>query len=125
MLVKMEGEGSYFFTFTCRSSVDANEIKDKPKLILCAKRYEALSKARTQHKDKTAVQLGRLADKVISEYAEDDQDTSLAILREELNGSADDLAIILKDFYGLGDMAADIFRRRMQKDWEELYPCVI
>ena len=87
-------------------------------------RYRALSKARTQHKDKTSVQLGRLADKVISEYAADDDDTTLLKLREKLGGSPEDLGSIMKEFYGLGDTATDIFRRRMQKDWEELYPYV-
>lgn len=97
----------------------------KPRAILDAGedgRYRALSKARTQHKDKTSVQLGRLADKVISEYAADDDDTTLLKLREKLGGSPEDLGSIMKEFYGLGDTATDIFRRRMQKDWEELYP---
>lgn len=85
-------------------------------------RYDALSKARTQHKDKTSLQLGRLAEKVINEYASDGSDTSLEKMRDELGGSADKLSAIVKSFYGFGDTAVEVFTRRMQADWEELYP---
>ena len=87
-------------------------------------RYDALSKARTQHKDKTADQLGRLAEKVIEEYASNESDTSLQKMRDKLDGDASKLDTIISDFYGCGQTASDIFRRRMQSDWEELYPSV-
>lgn len=85
-------------------------------------RYDALSKARTQHKDKTSLQLGRLAEKVREDYASDGDDTSLEKMRDELGGSADKLTDVIKSLYGFGDTAVEIFRRRMQADWEELYP---
>merc|ERR1712093_714853 len=84
-------------------------------------RYDALSKAKTQHKDKTSLQLGRLADRVIEMYSESEGDTSLKKLREDI-GKPDNLSKVLKEFYGVGDTATDVFRRRMQADWEELYP---
>jgi hypothetical protein len=43
-------------------------------------------------------------------------------MRDELDGSADKLSGIIKSFYGFGDTAVEIFRRRLQADWAELYP---
>ena len=87
-----------------------------------SRRYDALSKARTQHKDKTSLQLARLSEKVIEEYAESEDDASLSKLRDKLGGSADNLSNVIKDFYGAGETAVEIFRRRLQVDWKELYP---
>lgn len=81
-----------------------------------------MSKARTQHKDKTSLQLGKLADRVLELYSESEGDVSLKKMREELGGDPGNLPNVLKEFYGVGDTATEIFRRRMQGDWEELYP---
>lgn len=47
------------------------------------KRHQALWDARTQHKDKTAEEIGALADVVVERFAESEEDTSLAKIREE------------------------------------------
>lgn len=85
-------------------------------------RYDALSKARTQHKDKTAMQLGKLADVVIEQYAQDENDTSLEKMHEKLEKDASNLHTIIKELYMFGETSADIFRRRIQATWPEAYP---
>ena len=86
-------------------------------------RYKALSDAKTQHKDKTASQLGELCDLVVENYAADPSDASLAPMHDKLKGgSLDDAVALLKEFKGIGDTGASIFCRRMQADWEELFP---
>lgn len=47
------------------------------------KRHQALWDARTQHKDKTAEEIGALADVVIEQFAESEEDTTLGKLRAE------------------------------------------
>jgi len=90
----------------------------------CFNRYQALDKSKTQHKDKTSLQLGRLADAVLEKYSAKQGDTSLSKLRDEIGGSSENVNKVIKGFYGFGDTASDIFRRRMQADWDELYPSV-
>lgn len=76
------------------------------------------------HHSQTSLQYGRLADRVLEEYSASEGDVSLSKMREEIGSDPADLAKVLKSFYGFGDTAVEIFRRRMQKDWAELYPCV-
>lgn len=90
--------------------------------LIPSRRYDALSKAKTQHKDKTAAQMGKLADEVIEQYAEDENDTSLAKMHSKIGNDGAELSGLVKQFYGMGDTAAEIFQRRMQADWKELYP---
>lgn len=45
-------------------------------------------------------------------------------MRDAANGSAEEIGRIVKDFYGFGQTAVDVFSRRMQGEWSELYPCV-
>lgn len=85
-------------------------------------RYEALDKAKTQHKDKTSTQLGKLAKTVIDEYAEDESDTSLEKMHQVLDKDGANLHSIIKSMYMFGETSADIFQRRIQGDWKEAYP---
>lgn len=85
-------------------------------------RYQALDKAKTQHKDKTSAQLGRLADTIIDKYADDENDTTLEEMHETLEKDGSNLHAIIKALYMFGDTAADIFQRRIQSDWKEAYP---
>lgn len=86
------------------------------------RRHEALEKAKTQHKGKTAIQLEKLATAIIDHYADDENDTSLEKMHQKLDGDASNLHSIIKDLYMFGETSADIFQRRIQADWKEAYP---
>lgn len=89
------------------------------------KRLQAFYDARTQHKDKTAEQIGGLADLTIAKYAANAEDTSLEKLRKEGKGDVDALAeVVTKNIKGVGRTAIEIFFRRVQAHWDELYPYV-
>lgn len=71
---------------TIRTIFNAPYQFNTPKAIRDAgkeKRHQALWDARTQHKDKTAEEIGALADVVVERFAESEEDTTLRKLREE------------------------------------------
>jgi len=63
-----------------------------------------------------------LAETVIDEYAEDENDTSLEKMHQSLDKEGPNLHSIIKSMYMFGETAADIFQRRIQGDWKEAYP---
>lgn len=87
--------------------------------------------ARTQHKEKTASQLGDVVDGIRDLCGEEDSDKQLDHL-EGLRHSLKDLkspgevqkALVdkLTTIKGIGPGVASIFLRRIQGDWEEVYP---
>ncbi|KAL8672505.1 MAG: hypothetical protein Q9168_003043 [Polycauliona sp. 1 TL-2023] len=68
---------------------------------------KAVNEARTQHRQKTATELVMLADAVVDHLGDDDENE-----RE----------MIRKNVKGLGKTGLDIFGRRIQAQWPELYP---
>ena len=81
--------------------------------------------AHTQHKDKTATQLGMLADSVIEHFASDENDTSLEKARKDGKQDWDTERDLLQtNIKGLGKTGLDIFFRRVQWLWPEAYPFV-
>ncbi|WVR03825.1 hypothetical protein IAU60_000821 [Kwoniella sp. DSM 27419] len=90
------------------------------------RRREAMWKARTQHKEKTAVQLGDLADGVRGLNGEGEEDTLGGVKRaiEDLDTADAQKRVgdMLKSIKGIGPGGVGIFLRRVQKDWPEVFP---
>ncbi|KAJ9478834.1 hypothetical protein PHBOTO_002350 [Pseudozyma hubeiensis] len=100
-------------------------------------RRAALWEARTQHKEKTAVQLGSLAEGVDS-LCQDANDKDAArdnlepILEKALSQASDKndsssvaeqvKAVLTKEVNGLGPGGVDIFLRRVQSQWPQVFP---
>ncbi|KAF4554403.1 Hypothetical protein D9617_4g001570 [Elsinoe fawcettii] len=88
-------------------------------------RHQAMFDARTQHKDKTATQIGLVAQVISEKFSSNDKDTSLEKVRSEAGKSWDtERDLLQKEIKGLGRTGLDIFFRRVQWLWEEAYPFV-
>lgn len=86
---------------------------------------EALDKARTQHRQKTAEELVLLADAVVSSLGYGDEDVSLERVREESEHDCErEREMLKKNVKGLGKTGLDIFGRRIQGVWPKFYPFV-
>lgn len=94
-------------------------------------RRKVMWEARTQHKEKTAGQLGNLVDGIRDMCGEKDDDKELDHLeglRDQVKdlGSPGEVQKALVDklttIKGVGPGVASIFLRRIQGDWEEVYP---
>jgi len=89
------------------------------------KREQALWDARTQHKQKTADQLGGLADVVIEKFADGEDDNQLSRLRSDSSREMETMRQNLQSsIKGVGKTGLDIFFRRVQGWWAECYPFV-
>ncbi|KAK5113221.1 hypothetical protein LTR62_003557 [Meristemomyces frigidus] len=91
------------------------------------KQHQALWDARTQHKDKTATQIGELADVVLEKFtAEDDAEgTQLQRVRDDCDREVPkERQYLKKSIKGLGETGLDIFFRRVQWLWDAGYPFV-
>lgn len=99
-----------------------------PKAIISAgkeKRHQALIDAKTQHKEKTAEQIGLIADVVVQKFAKDDSDTSLDKLRNQASKGWDmERDLLQENIKGVGRTGLDIFFRRVQWLWPEAFPFV-
>ncbi|KAJ9107274.1 hypothetical protein QFC21_000721 [Naganishia friedmannii] len=83
-------------------------------------RLESLHRSKTLHKDKTTGQIIGIAEVCKSSF---NGSSSLSSLRKQSShdpGKERDL--IVKSFKGYGPKTVDIFFRRVQADWEEVYP---
>ncbi|KAF2149423.1 hypothetical protein K461DRAFT_288010 [Myriangium duriaei CBS 260.36] len=88
-------------------------------------RHQAMFDAKTQHKDKTATQIGMLAQVVKEKFSNSEDDTSLDKLRTEAGKDWDDERDLLQtNIKGLGKTGLDIFYRRVQWLWPEAFPFV-
>lgn len=86
---------------------------------------EALDKARTQHRQKTAQELVLLADAVVDSLGYGDEDVSLERVREESEHDCErERELLRKNVKGLGKTGLDIFGRRIQGVWPKFYPFV-
>ena len=86
---------------------------------------QALDKARTQHRQKTAEELVLLADAVVDSLGYGDEDVSLERVREESgHDSEKEREMLRKNVKGLGKTGLDIFARRIQGVWPQFYPFV-
>lgn len=91
------------------------------------KQHQALWDAKTQHKDKTAQQLGQLADVALDKLTSkgDAKGAELGLVLEACNKDIDEAAKNLKSsIKGLGDTGISIFYRRVQWLWEALHPYI-
>ncbi|MCJ1332084.1 hypothetical protein MMC10_008776 [Thelotrema lepadinum] len=90
------------------------------------KRLQALWDAKTQHKDKTAAQLGRVADMVVEKFSKGKaEDASLEGVREAARKDMDEESDLLTNsIKGIGKTGMSIFFRRIQWLWPECYPYV-
>ncbi|MCJ1409545.1 hypothetical protein MMC19_003626 [Ptychographa xylographoides] len=109
-------------------------------------RRKALDEARTQHRQKTAEELGGLADAISDVLGEGDEDVGLEKVRNDAGFDMEKVSflsryevryecwkadkfvqereILQKNIKGLGKTGLDIFFRRIQGLWEEAYPFV-
>ncbi|OCF57926.1 hypothetical protein L486_03949 [Kwoniella mangroviensis CBS 10435] len=91
---------------------------------------EGLWKARTQHKEKTSVQLLELAQGVRGLNGEGEED-SLGGIKRAIEGLGNDeekaqkrVGDMLSTIKGIGPIGVSIFLRRIQLQWNEVYPYV-
>ncbi|KAJ9123426.1 hypothetical protein QFC22_001628 [Naganishia vaughanmartiniae] len=81
---------------------------------------ESLHRSKTLHKDKTTGQIIGIAKVCQSSF---NGSSSLSSLREQASHDpAKERDLIVKSFKGYGPKTVDIFFRRAQVDWEEVYP---
>jgi hypothetical protein len=96
-----------------------------PKTILKAgqkKVLQSMFDARTQHKEKTAIGIVRLAEVVAENFGGED-DTSLEVVREQCDHDVGKEGELLKSsIYGMGTTGLNIFFRRVQWKWPERFP---
>ncbi|KAL8763553.1 MAG: hypothetical protein Q9184_000679 [Pyrenodesmia sp. 2 TL-2023] len=95
---------------------------------------KALDEARTQHRQKTAQELVLLADAVVEHLGDGEDDVSLDRVRRECDDEWDKVpircdlvndnekAMLKKHVKGLGKTGLDIFARRIQAAWPNIYP---
>ncbi|WVF65777.1 hypothetical protein IAT40_000511 [Kwoniella sp. CBS 6097] len=100
------------------------------------RRREGMWAARTQHKEKTADQLGELVDGVRGLNGEGEEDQLGGIKRAISagdQGQGDGLSTVqaqqrvgdmLKTLKGIGNVGVSIFLRRIQSQWSEVYPYI-
>lgn len=91
------------------------------------KHVQAMYDARTQHKDKTAAQIGEIADVVLDKFTSDDdvQGVKMSKLLKDSDGDVDKaLGVLKRDIKGLGTTGLNIFLRRVQCEWPAGYPFV-
>ncbi|KAK0249239.1 hypothetical protein LTR12_017880 [Friedmanniomyces endolithicus] len=89
--------------------------------------HQALWDARTQHKGKTAEQIGSLAEVVMEKFAasDDEEGSRMQRVREECEGDvAREREFMQKRVKGLGKTGLSIFFRRVQWLWDESYPFI-
>jgi hypothetical protein len=95
-------------------------------------RRKVMWEARTQHKEKTAGQLGDVCEGVkelCGDGAEEEELSELQGVRDQVKGMNPDEAAkkvteLLTRIKGIGPGVAAIFLRRVQGDWEEVFPYV-
>lgn len=79
-----------------------------------------MHRSKTLHKDKTTSQIIGIAEVCQSTF---DGDSSLSSLRDQATRNPEEeRALIVKSFKGYGPKTVDIFFRRVQVEWEEVYP---
>jgi len=91
------------------------------------KHHQALWDARTQHKAKTAEEIGLVADVVLDKFTKDDDEegTNMQKIREDCNRDVPKEREYMKSsIKGLGKTGLDIFFRRVQWIWDAGYPFV-
>lgn len=89
------------------------------------KRHQALWDAKTQHKGKTADQLGGLAEVVLEKLSKDGDKEGADLAKTLENDDVDEaLDILKKEIKGLGPTGLDIFLRRVQWKWKASFPYV-
>ncbi|KAF2772370.1 hypothetical protein EJ03DRAFT_341729 [Teratosphaeria nubilosa] len=91
------------------------------------KHLQAVWDARTQHKDKTAEQMGLFADVVLEKFtsSDDKEGTQLNEVREVCNKNVEkEREFLQSNVKGLGKTGLDIFFRRVQWLWTAGFPFV-
>lgn len=70
----------------------------------------------------TAAQLGNLCQLVLDEFAADADDTELTKLRDLAKEDPEALEKSILKINGVGKLAVEVFKRRVQASWADLYP---
>ncbi|KAL8840343.1 MAG: hypothetical protein Q9170_001358 [Blastenia crenularia] len=84
---------------------------------------KALNEARTQHRQKTAEELVILANAIVDHLGDSDDDVSLERVRRECAHDWEkERAMLKSNIKGLGKTGLDIYARRIQGLWSEVYP---
>lgn len=86
------------------------------------KAHQSMFDARTQHKEKTAIGIVKLAD-VVAEKLADEDDTTLEKVRKQCKYDVGKEGELLKSsIHGMGNTSLNIFFRRVQWLWPERFP---
>ena len=108
-----------------RTILNAPYNFNTPKAIRKAgqkKAHQSMFDARTQHKEKTAIGIVKLAD-VVAEKLSDEDDTTLESVRKRCDYDVGKEGDLLKSsIHGMGDTGLNIFFRRIQWLWTERFP---
>lgn len=91
------------------------------------KHHQAMWDARTQHKAKTAEEIGHVADVVLDKFttADDKEGEQLRkVLKDCGGGVAKEREYLKSSIKGVGKTGLDIFFRRVQWIWTDAYPFV-
>ncbi|KAK8861569.1 hypothetical protein IAR55_002391 [Kwoniella newhampshirensis] len=91
------------------------------------RRLESLWVARTQHKDKTAIQMGDLVDGVrgLNGPGEEDELGGIRRAIQDLPSTFDAqerVGHMLRSIKGIGPIGVGVFLRRIQEQWPEVFP---
>jgi len=79
--------------------------------------------ARTQHKEKTAVEIMHIADVVAERFGDGEEDTSLEEVRKQAGYDLGrERELLQSSIKGLGPTGLDIFFRRVQWLWPDDFP---
>lgn len=70
----------------------------------------------------TAAQLGSLCQLALDEFMETESDVELSKLRDLAQKDPEALEKSILKVNGVGHLAVDVFERRVQARWSELYP---
>jgi len=94
-------------------------------------RRKVMWEARTQHKERTASLLGDLCEGIKELCGDEEEDLSdLKGVREKIEGcdtpkdAQETIVSVLTKIKGIGPGVASIFLRRIQRDWEEIFPYI-
>lgn len=84
-----------------------------------------LEEARSTHRGKQSKAIIDMAQKCVEDYCRNPSDTSLEKLRAQAKGDAGKIRdLVTNSFRGIGDTGVDIFHRRMQAVWPEMFPYI-
>ncbi|KAI0449694.1 hypothetical protein F5B21DRAFT_493484 [Xylaria acuta] len=90
------------------------------------KQHQAFRDAKTRYTEKTAYEVGEIANVVLEKYSDegDEDGMELSRLLKQSNNIDELLNTLKTDIKGFGNTTRDIFHRRIQRLWDDAYPYI-